>query len=275
MGVVFISGSPCSEDELYHYGILGQKWGVRRFQNEDRTWTAAGKLRYGAEKTASALGKAAKATGRAAGHAAAKTGKHVLDRVKSRHPWMMSDQELQDRTRRVYAERSYQQAMRDMRKGSPFQKGFEFTGKILERGATTLSDAAFRKLADRMMKSRTERQNEKLANLVRKEELTNKLKKNEWEDVEKENTLMEKQLRNKELKEKLNGTKVSDFERALKILDSPRDYKASDIKDANEIIKNVSSGRGIVKNLLKSDGDTPYDAILSSPYIFDLDFDNI
>lgn len=33
--------------ELYHHGILGQKWGVRRFQNEDRTWTEAGKERYG------------------------------------------------------------------------------------------------------------------------------------------------------------------------------------------------------------------------------------
>lgn len=53
---------PCSEcvayhsdmymDEyLEHHGIKGQKWGVRRYQNEDGTLTAEGRVRYGASSS--------------------------------------------------------------------------------------------------------------------------------------------------------------------------------------------------------------------------------
>lgn len=39
-----------NNDELYHHGIKGQKWGIRRFQNPDGSLTAEGKSRYGGEK---------------------------------------------------------------------------------------------------------------------------------------------------------------------------------------------------------------------------------
>lgn len=34
------------DGELYHYGVKGQKWGVRRFQKKDGSLTPAGKERY-------------------------------------------------------------------------------------------------------------------------------------------------------------------------------------------------------------------------------------
>lgn len=44
-------------DELYHYGVKGMKWGVRRYQNKDGSLTAEGKKHVANYKKAVSLNK--------------------------------------------------------------------------------------------------------------------------------------------------------------------------------------------------------------------------
>lgn len=74
-------------EELYHFGIKGMKWGVRRYQNADGTYTDAGKKRYFSDDTKKKIKSGAKtAAGIAAGVGVAAAGIGGSARYFNKHP---------------------------------------------------------------------------------------------------------------------------------------------------------------------------------------------
>lgn len=71
-------------DELYHWGIKGMKWGVRRYQNKDGTLTSEGKKHYSQDHE---------------DYTRAHTKKNVRE---------MSDSELNARINRLQKEQQYE-----------------------------------------------------------------------------------------------------------------------------------------------------------------------
>lgn len=77
------------DDELYHHGIKGQKWGVRRYQNEDGSLTPEGIKRYGtvenfekAQRKKKIAKRIAIGAGAGVGAAAAGLGLYALSKYK-------------------------------------------------------------------------------------------------------------------------------------------------------------------------------------------------
>lgn len=93
------------KEMLMHYGIKGQKWGIRRYQNEDGTRTAAGKKREQYNSNHEDYDKA-----------------HTTKSVKT-----MSDAELRNRLNRLQMEKQYKQLS-----STGVKRGKDFVSKSLK-----------------------------------------------------------------------------------------------------------------------------------------------
>ena len=155
MYIYYLSGIPYS-GELYHHGVKNQKWGLRRYQNEDGSLTDLGRVHYGVGPAREAVGNVVKKTGKAVGGALKKTGKAIGNSVKKahekrvkeykrNHPKSMTDEELAEYTDRLAREKRYIDLKKQVDGDS---RGKKFVDKALDKAGDAVIDIAIGKAKD-------------------------------------------------------------------------------------------------------------------------------
>lgn len=148
--------------ELYHFGIKGMKWGVRRYQDKNGNLTEAGQKRYARDQRENAGKKKGNKVGAAdpnrwvredmeRSKRLAESSRHMaedLDRINNKaiknaprakmDLSNMTDKEMRDQINRAYLERQYN----DMFSPQKVSKGREFAAKTLDVGKDVLAVTA-------------------------------------------------------------------------------------------------------------------------------------
>ena len=128
--IYYVSDVPYGQNELYHHGIKGMKWGVRRYQNPDGSLTVAGKARYNVGRAVGNVGKAI-SSAYTAHRSKVVEQRQKKEAAKPKKVSELTDQELRQAIDRMRNEKAYNELVKERSAASSVKKGAKAAGKIL------------------------------------------------------------------------------------------------------------------------------------------------
>ena len=111
-----------TDNELYHFGVKGMKWGVRRYQNKDGTLTKAGR-----KKMAKLDKEYSKLTGQKRNTESSNTRSPLTKKKKLSE---MTDDEIREQINRITLEKQYTNLLKNPDSIKKQSKGHDFIKKI-------------------------------------------------------------------------------------------------------------------------------------------------
>ena len=147
-------------DELYHHGIKGMKWGIRRYQRKDGSLTSAGKKHRaaldGKSPKSGSSKTSAKGPAKSRGTTKAQTKKPEVEVPKKKTLAEMTDDEVRQATTRMQLEKQYHEAARGLAAANPKQvsAGKKFLNSALNDVVVPAAKEAGRKWLTNFMEDK-------------------------------------------------------------------------------------------------------------------------